>query len=382
MPRVPAGSRFLFIDLFRGLAVFVMIETHVVNALLITPLKDEAFFKVLTFVNGLVAPSFLFCAGFALAITFQRKWTDFRQMKYPLWRYIVRLLFILVVAYSLHMPFFSLKRLRELADQNAWLPFFQSDILQVIAVTLFVLVVLALLLRDQNIFMKVTAILILVLIFISPMIREMDYSNSSVWLRPYLTMQFKSQFPLFPWAAFLASGTIIGYLFLKAKAAKGEIRFIRQLGYGALLGIILSLVVEYQPMTFYPNHDFWRASPEFFFVRLGIVCLIAVGLWQYEQRRGASTRSVLGVFGQESLLVYVVHLLVVYGYTYEWSFIRMFGPTRSYLQCVELFLALTAAMYVMAYVWHWMKGKDARMAKVVQFVVLATIVVVFIVKPD
>ena len=359
-----------------------MIETHVVNALLEKSLKDETFFKVLTFVNGLVAPSFLFCAGFALAITLQRKWADFTQLKYPLWRYIVRLLFILVVAYSLHLPFFSLKRLRELTDQNVWLPFFQSDILQVIAITLFLLVLLAIIFRNQSMFLRIASILTLIIVFISPIVREMDHSALPVWFRPYLTMQFESQFPLFPWSAFLMTGTIGGYFFLKAKTEGRDAAFMKKLGVGSLIIILLSLAIEYRPMTIYPSHDFWRASPEFFFVRLGLVCLIGFGLWSYEQKRTASTASVMSILGQESLLVYTVHLLVVYGRTYDWSFIRLFGPTLSYSACFGLFAALTAAMYLMAYVWHWLKARDARLAKGVQFAVLATIVAVFLVKPD
>ena len=255
-----------------------MIETHVLNALLETSIKDEAFFKILTFVNGLVAPSFLFCAGFALAITLQRKWADFIHLKYPLWRYLVRLLFILVVAYSLHLPFFSLKHLREISDQNVWLPFFQSDILQVIAITLFVLVLLVVALRNQTRFLRVASILTLIIIFISPIVREMDHSNLPVWLRPYLTMNVKSQFPLFPWSAFLMTGAIAGCFFLKAKGEGRDAAFMKKLGVGSFVMILLSLAIEYQPMTIYPNHDFWRATPEFFFVRLGLVCLIGFGL--------------------------------------------------------------------------------------------------------
>ncbi len=359
-----------------------MIETHVLNALLETSIKDEAFFKILTFMNGLVAPSFLFCAGFALAITLQRKLADFIHLKYPLWRYLVRLLFILVVAYSLHLPFFSLKHLREISDQDVWLPFFQSDILQVIAITLFVLVLLVVALRNQTMFLRVASILTLIIIFISPIVREMNHSNLPVWLTPYLTMNVKSQFPLFPWSAFLMTGTIVGCFFLKAKGEGRDAAFMKKLVLGSFVMILLSLAVEYQPMTIYPNHDFWRASPEFFFVRLGLVCLIGFGLWSYEQKRVASTASVMSILGQESLLVYTIHLLVVYGRTYEWSFIRLFGPTLDYGACFGLFAALAAAMYLMAYAWHWLKAKDSRLAKGVQFVVLATIVVVFLVKPD
>jgi len=359
-----------------------MIETHVVNALLDTPLKDEAFYKVLTFVNGLVAPSFLFCAGFALAITLERKWTDFVQFKLPLWRYVVRLLFILVVAYSLHLPFFSLKHLREMTDQSLWLPFFQSDILQVIAITLLSLVALALIFRNRTVFLRVTMLLALAVVFISPIVREMDHSGLPGWLRPYLTMKFKSQFPLFPWAAFLMAGTVVGIFCLKARAEDREKEFMKRLGMGAGGAILLSLAFEFLPVAIYPNHDFWRASPEFFFVRLGLVCLLAFGLWSYENKREASTSSVLSLFGQESLLVYVTHLLVVYGHTYEWSFIRQFGPTLNYLQCIGLLVALTAAMYVMAYGWHWLKGKNSRVAKGLQFAVLGTIVLVFLLKPE
>ena len=359
-----------------------MIETHVVNAILNKPLKDEAFFKALTFINGLVAPTFLFCAGFAFAIMLQRKWSNFISLQYPLWRYLVRMLFIFVVAYSLHLPFFSLKHLREVTDPNAWLPFYQSDILQVIVLTLTALVVLAIIFRNQKMFFWTSSLIALVIIFISPIVREMDHTNLPVWLRPYLTTQFRSQFPLFPWSAFLMSGTVLGYLFLQAKTEGKESTFIRNLGVGSLAAIVFSLIIEYQPLTFYPNHDFWRASPEFFFVRLGLVCLFAVAFWMYEQRREVSTTSVMSLFGQESLLVYTVHLLVVYGYTYEWSFIRLFGPTLNYFQCFGLFALLTASMYGMAFGWHWMKGWNKRAADVVQFLVLATIVLVFLVKPS
>ncbi len=359
-----------------------MIETHVVNALILKPLKDEVFYKMLTFINGLVAPSFLFCAGFALAIMLQRKWEDFTRLRYPLWRYVVRLLFILVVAYSLHLPFFSLTHLRQLTDDNAWIPFYQADILQVIALTLLGLVVFAVICRTRTTFLYLTSLVTLAIIFSSPIVREMDHSGLPIWLRPYLTMQFKSQFPLFPWAAFLMSGTIAGYFFLKAKAEHWDAKFMNNMGMAALAAIVLSVAIEYLPVTIYPDHDFWRASPEFFFVRLALVALAGFGLWRYEQKRGASTSSVMSVFGQESLLVYVVHLLIVYGNTHEWSLVRIFGPTLNYVQCLGVLVGLTAAMYLMAYIWHWVKMRNARAAKVIQFAVLATIVVVFLVKPD
>src|SRR5581483_3674314 len=57
-------ERVAWIDLYRGMAVLVMIETHVVNSFMAEALRHASWFSVLNYLNGLVAPSFLFIAGF------------------------------------------------------------------------------------------------------------------------------------------------------------------------------------------------------------------------------------------------------------------------------------------------------------------------------
>ena len=355
-----------------------MIETHVVNALLGASLKDETPFKVLTFVNGLVAPSFLFCAGFGLAISLRRKWALFVGFEKPLWRYLFRLAFIMVVAYSLHLPFFSFERLRGLTDESQWIPFFQVDILQVIVVTLLFLILLACAVRKENVFRAAALLAALAVVFLSPMVNGMDFSNLPIWLRPYLSAQYRSQFPMFPWSAFLIMGTVVGFHFMNASARQAI--WMKRFACAAAAGIGVSLLAEVVPPNLYPNHDFWRASPEFFFVRLGIIGLSLAGLWYYDQRKRPPASSLITLFGQESLLVYVLHLLVVYGYTYEWSFVRMFGPTLNYLECLGLFAALTISMYIVAYVWHRLKGWNMRAAQAVEVAALGSIVAAFILK--
>ncbi len=359
-----------------------MIETHVFNALLLPQLKEDAFFKVLTFVNGLVAPSFLFCAGLALAITLSRKWNDYCAFKKPLWKYFIRLLFILIVGYSLHLPFFSLSRLRSVEDMTVWRPFFQADILQTISVSLMVGTILVLILRKESIYVWVLSIISLGVIFSSPVVRQLDYSSAPAWLSPYFTMQVKSQFPLFPWAAFLLMGILVGLWFLSMKKRQKEKIFINRCMLASFLLIVVSIAAELIPFTLYPNHDFWNASPEFFFVRFGIIVLLLSVLWFYEHKKTVSPNSVFTLFGKESLLVYTVHLLIVYGYTYKWSFIRYFGPTMNYLQCFGLFVLLTAAMWMMAFAWYHTKKWNIHAAKAIQFVILAGIVLSFLLRTE
>jgi uncharacterized membrane protein len=267
-----------------------------------------------------------------------------------------------------------------LTDESKWISFFQVDILQTISVTLMILLLIVVLTRSEKLFLSMSMVVMLFFIFAAPLIREMDLTSLPIWLRPYFTTQFKSQFPLFPWSGFLIGGMLIGHWFLEANVREPGSGVMKRIGILAMVGILLSLTIEIIPVAIYQNHNFWRASPEFFFVRFGIIMLLLVALWRREQHRLQASRPYLSLFGKESLLVYVVHLLIVYGYTYEFSFIRRFGPTLNYVECFWLFVALTVAMYILAYAWHWMKGWNKLIAGVVEVVTLASIVIAFILK--
>ena len=75
------AQRYGFIDLLRGFALVVMIETHVVNAYLPLALKKgSTFFFWLAFTNGLVAPAFLFASGFSLVLQSNHQWDNWLSL--------------------------------------------------------------------------------------------------------------------------------------------------------------------------------------------------------------------------------------------------------------------------------------------------------------
>ncbi|MBI5216652.1 MAG: DUF1624 domain-containing protein [Ignavibacteriae bacterium] len=376
----PTTQRIAFVDLLRGWAVIIMIETHVVNALLMPSLREHAFFSYVTFFNGLVAPSFLFCAGFAFAITLQKKWIEYISFNKSFWLYIRRLLFILIVGYALHLPLFSLGGMMNLSDAYKWETFFQADILHVISLTLIATAVLVALIKKQKPFFAITLLSGLLFVFLAPFVRSVDYSEFSVLLRPYLSIKYQSQFPLFPWSAFLLGGTIVGRFVLnEMNQNKNPKTLQRSIALISFSVIVLSLLIEWLPWNLYSNHNFWNASPEFFFVRFGIVCLLLVGCWFVEHLPSGYVRKGVALIGTESLLVYVAHLLVVYGHTFEWSFIRFFGPTLGYAECIGLTAGLILAMYLLAFGWKFIKQKNKNAATVIQYATLAGIVIRFVV---
>ena len=52
--------RLNFVDLMRGLAMIVMVEVHVVNSMMDPVFRNEAWFNYINFLNGMVAPVFIF----------------------------------------------------------------------------------------------------------------------------------------------------------------------------------------------------------------------------------------------------------------------------------------------------------------------------------
>lgn len=196
--------RFIFVDLLRGLAVFVMIEVHVVNAILLPSLRTGDFFSVLNFINGLVAPSFIFIAGFAFAISARRKWNDYTRPSRPLFIQIRRLGIIILIGYLLHLPVFSFQKLLFESTPQMWEKFFQSDVLHCIGVSLIFLQILVFLIKREKWVYTTAGIVGLIFIFGAPLAWMKDYSGIiSQPLAAYINNFNYSLFPLFPWSGIL-----------------------------------------------------------------------------------------------------------------------------------------------------------------------------------
>ncbi len=106
------SSRLVFIDWLRGFSILFMIETHVFNSLLKPFLKEEGWFHLLNFFNGLVAPSFLFVSGWAFVVASTRKLEDLHQFGPAFWQQLKRIGLIWILGYALHLPGFAYSALR------------------------------------------------------------------------------------------------------------------------------------------------------------------------------------------------------------------------------------------------------------------------------
>ena len=389
MDQLPQSrKRVEFIDLLRGWAVIVMIETHVFNATLTPDHTSSGFFQVLTFINGLVAPSFLFASGLAYAVTTRRKIHDYLSFGPPLFKQLGRLLLILLIGYTLHIPRFSYAHLRYIAGDRGWELFFQVDVLHCIAVSLLLLQILLLVLRTEARLYRVVPWMGAAVVIASPLMWGIDFWGLiPVPVAAYMNGLHNSLFPLFPWSAFVFAGAITGrqYLLAKDRETAGEAgaiaRKMKSVAWFGVGFIAFSFVLHPAAATVYPVYDYWRVSPSFFLLRLGLVLLLCVGMYSFERLRGVSPRSVVTLVGRESLIVYVTHLTVIYGKFGSFTFSETFGRSFGYIEAALVTITLLLLMVLLAHAWSRVKQGPLRVRRGLQAAFLIILLGLFFSAP-
>lgn len=381
-----AQRRLGFVDQFRGLATIFMIETHVMNALLFTSLKFGPAFKYVDFVNGLVAPSFLFVAGFSFTLALTRKGDAYRKFSPELLRHLKRLLFIWVTGYFLHIPFFSLRKSLYEISPGGVLAFTAVDILQCIAATLFILHLLRVAVKDDRKFNLLVYFLFVLFIVAAPLAGAVNVSRSlPLFIAQYFNRLHGSLFPLFPWASFLIGGTIASQFITNhsdlvgtGNVEKAALRKILRIGIVATVAGVVFSVAEKQLLA---EPHFPDYSPSWFVLRFGLLLLILYGLTRFEEARGSES-SVIKLFGRESFFIYVLHLVIVYGSSAKFpSLLNIIGANLGYAECLGVFVLLSAAMYFVARFWSDLKRNDYGVSRRVQYLFVTAVLYFFISRP-
>ncbi len=372
--------RYGFIDLLRGLALVVMIETHVVNAYLPAVLrKGSEFFFWLTFVNGLVAPTFLFATGFSLMLQSKSQWESWLQFRLPFWRQMRRLGFICLVAYYSHLQGFSLKRyLVNWGNGTMWAKTFQVDILQCILVSLLVVFALILILRRRSLFPWGAGVLAVSIAFATPWMWSQDFRGKlPLSLALFLNPHGVSLFPIFPWICFVLAGSFACHFFLKS-ADTGKIQqYMRITSWLGILMIAGGLLLRKTPYTIPGFVSFYTTSPLYLMIRLGCVLVICALLYMLETR-GKWVPRPIQLAGQESLLVYGVHLWIIYGFLRGKHLRPFLGTQSGYLGCFLISLAIILFMLYLAKHWHTLKRNYPDRVRLAQAIIVISMILVFI----
>ncbi len=343
-------SRILFIDLARAVAVLLMVQGHTIDALLAPEYRTTLQYNAWLYLRGLTSCTFLFLSGAAFSLTALKHWDDQGHFSPRSFKRVRRLAFFLALGYFIRFP---MGRFADLpyATPERWQSFFQVDVLQNVAVTLLGLQVLIGLSRSPRRFAVACGTLATTLVALTPLAHDIDWTGRvPLFLASYLSYGTGSNFPLFPWAGF----TLLGAVFGVTAAPWATREHLRELArrlflIGALLAVSAALLGEFGWFE-YGSHDWWRASPLSFVQRFGSVLLLLSLVAAVGHFVTRLTPPLQGL-AEESLLVYAVHVALLYGSHWTAGLGPTLGPQPPGAVLMWA-LVMIGAMTLMALVWN------------------------------
>jgi hypothetical protein len=104
-------------------------------------------------------------------------------------------------------------------------------------------------------------------------------------------------------------------------------------------------------------------------------CLIILAIFAYLSRHIHRLPHVFGAMAQESLLIYFVHLCIVYGSVWNTGLIRFFGASSTPLQTLLFVVFVVSSMAVLAWYWNGFKHLRPRGARWVSYAVGAALLI-------
>jgi uncharacterized membrane protein len=317
------------------MAAVVMMTGHTFHSFTATELRDKGPYILSQFLGGLPPAIFLFLTGITFGFLMHRQ----EKQNLSGWKRIVgalkrsRYLFLLAFLFRIQLYLFGF-------PTSPASELLRVDILNCMGFGMLVLAPMAVFTSRERV--RLCIVLGLVIAGLSPVVSMIDGASLPEIVRSYIFPSLAS-FGFFPWAAFLAFGM----------AAGSAIRITKQEDLGRamlwILGIGLGVVAVARyfgdlPYSIYPKSDYWLNSPAMTLTKLGVVLiLLAVAyLWMHAGIESEKW-SLFRQLGTTSLLVYWVHIEIVYG--------RWFGIWKEDLsvgQVAAFTIVLIALMTVLS----------------------------------
>jgi uncharacterized membrane protein len=315
------------IDWMRGIAVLCMIEHHTFDAFLRPELHGTSLDRTFRWIGGLAAPSFLFLAGLGSALALSRRTTVPQAVKRGAW--------IVIGAY--------LFRVQEWAFAFGAAP--ASDVLRIDMLNCIGVGLVAVAVVPRKWWLH--AALALGVALVTPLVWSTHFTFLPQHLADYLNgSPPRALFPLFPWIGHAFAGAAAGIALASTKSEAKLMLLFAALAFG---------------MWLLPQPAQWSdAAPTVFLLRDGLALALVPACWLADRLLPRwSANGPLLVLGRHSLIIYWVHVELVYG--------RWFWRTRGTLSFAQGALALSlviAAMLVLAYLIEAIKKKPVRARQV------------------
>ncbi len=345
----PSPSRLVSIDLVRVFAMALMVQGHTLDVLLTPSVQSAPWYNFWLFCRGFTAPTFMMLAGFSFALATMKRWEEHLHVGAATWKRLRRFAFFVLLGYSMRIPVHSLRDFRWVSG-DGWRAFLEVDVLQTIGLTLIALQLLLLATRSKRAFGIGSAVLAIVIAFGAPLAWNSGLVNSlPLALRSALIGTAGSPFPLLPWAAYLFVGAALGTAYVTL--AHSTVRFLQYSIPVGLLLILSGIRLESVSLHLYGAANFWPSTPHLFLTRVGFV-LTLMGVATFAERFLPVSPSTARSLAEESLVVYFVHVSLLYGSIWNPGLKQYMGGTMGFAHAYLYVIALVSMMLTMAFYWN------------------------------
>jgi uncharacterized membrane protein len=344
-------KRFPFLDWMRGLAVVIMIQCHTFNSFVRLDLRDGGPYVYSQFVGGMAAPLFLFMAG--MTTGFQMESLARREPS-PLRRWLVSLKragYILGIAFLFRftnylgsLPGGSLQEITKV------------DILNCMAVGLALFAAAALF--DSANRVRFALLTALAIAAATPPMAQLPWEGVPRLFREYLVpLSGRGQFAFFPCASYVGFGLAAGVL-VKRAPEEGFERLMLWSGLGGLVLVYAAQYLSNLPFSLYSQTSFWTDNPALILIRVGVILAIMAGAYVWTAYCAGAGWSWMQCLGKNSLMVYWVHVMMVYG-----SLVKPIKRTMAIPAAAAATLLVTALMLALSAAWLRWKARRREVAK-------------------
>ena len=354
--------RIIFIDLMRAFAVIQMVQGHTVDALLADQYRvlDNPVYSLWVFMRGMTAPIFMFTAGTVFTYLFRLVDKPFFQNPRTS-KGIKRGLLLIFLGYLIRYPTNTVVDFSQVTDYS-WNTFLAVDVLQLIGLGLFAVLLLLFVSEKFNlsdyIVFPAAAIMIIV---VSPIFFNINWNNFlPQFLAGYFYTGTGSLFPFFPWAAYVIAGGVLGSYLAKHPMVFRTSKFSLILAISGLILIGASEIGDILSGTF--GHLFADNSANINLVlfRIGFV-LVMNAVVSFISLKADTIPKLLIIVGRNTLLIYVVHLVILYGSAWNVGLFQTSGKSFSGWQAFGTAVAMITLMTLMVMGLNFIKMKNKQL---------------------
>jgi uncharacterized membrane protein len=307
--------------------------------------------------RGMTAPIFLFTAGTVFTYLFRLVDRPFNQNP-RVEKGIKRSFILILIGYLLRYPTFTLVDFSQVTEDQ-WNGFMTVDVLQLIGVSL--LLTLLLLYLSEKFFHSdylLFSFLAMAIFILSPLVNSVDWSNYFPEpVAAYLSHNSGSLFPIFPWAGYLLAGSILGsYLAKNQEAFKSALFsvWLATLGAAFMLSSLLGDKISVEMNI--PVVDS-SASTGLVFFRVGIVLLINAVV-SFIALKIENIPKFIILVGRNTLLIYVVHLIILYGSAWSPGLALLYDKSFTGVQSIAAAAGMVVLMTLLVILINLFKMRN------------------------